>query len=114
MKTFRAGAQGTDNRKEDIFMGEFTEHGGPDYPHHRGGHPLPPHLLGGSPIPQHERRGLLYVEFDEVDRQIFYDVFKDADTAEANMKIVLKAPPEMKILVAQVLMSIKEVGHYEY
>lgn len=95
-------------------MGDFAEFGGPGFPHHKGGHPLPPHLLDERPIPPHERKGLLYVEFDEVDRQIFYDVFKDADTAEANMKIVLKSFPEMKILVAQLLMSIKEVGHYEY
>lgn len=68
------------------------------------GHPRPVH-----PIPPHERRSMFYVEFEERDRELFNVVFGDEDTALAAMSIVHNAPPEMQVVVFQLLKMIEEV-----
>lgn len=63
------------------------------------------------PVPPHERKGMLSLYFDENDWKVFKDVFCDEDTAAAAVEIVYGAPPEIQILVAQVLGMIeKEVA----
>lgn len=79
--------------KEEIRMNEYMAH--------RPKHPVPPH----------ERKGMISLQFDENDWKVFKDAFGDEDTAAAAVEIVYGAPPEIQILVAQVLGMIeKEVA----
>ena len=79
--------------KEEIRMNEHMIH--------RSMHPVPPH----------ERKGMISLYFDENDWKVFKDAFGDEDTAVAAVEIVHGAPPEIQILVAQVLGMIeKEVA----
>ena len=65
----------------------------------------------GLPIPPHERRGIITLQFDEADWKVFMAAFGDEDTATAAIEIVHGAPPEIQILVAQILSMIeKEEG----
>lgn len=79
--------------KEEIHMNEHMVH--------RPKHPVPPH----------ERKGMITLQFDEGDWKVFKEAFGDEDTAAAAVEIVHGAPPEIQILVAQVLDMIeKEVA----
>ena len=54
---------------------------------------------------------MITLQLDDSDWQVFKDVFGDEDTAAAAVEIVHGAPPEIQILVAQVLDMIeKEVA----
>ena len=69
-----------------------------------------PHRLE-PPVPHHEHKGMITLQLDDSDWQVFKDVFGDEDTAAAAVEIVHGAPPEIQILVAQVLDMIeKEVA----
>ena len=83
--------------KEEIKM---TEHKVEDFTHeHR--HSVPPH----------ERKGMLSIQFDERDWGVFKDAFGNEDEANAAIGIIHGAPPEIQILVAQLLTQIeKEVA----
>lgn len=62
-------------------------------------HPVPPHLHNHS----------LSIQFDDTDWEIFKKVFADEDEASAAFNIILyKAPPEIKVLVAQLINQIKK------
>lgn len=63
---------------------------------------MPNKLLGG-PIPPHERKSLISIEFDESDWELFKVVFEDEDEAYAAMQVILKAPPEIQIIMAQLI-----------
>lgn len=92
-----ARTKNSDHVKEENHMTEhITEHAV-----HRPKHHIPPH----------ERKGMISLQFDERDWNIFNEVFGDEDTARAAVDIVHGAPPEIQILVAQVLEMIeKEVA----
>lgn len=57
------------------------------------------------PMPPH-RRNAIIVDFDEKNAQAMYEMFGDEDTAKAAMSIIHDAPPEIKILVMQLLKLI--------
>lgn len=78
------------HEKEEIHMNEHMIH--------RSMHPVPPH----------ERKGMISLQFDENDWKIFKAAFGDEDTAAAAVQIVHSAPPEIQILVAQVLVMIEK------
>lgn len=86
-------AKKDNHAKEEIYMNEHMVH--------RPKHPVPPH----------ERKGMITLQFDESDWKIFQEAFGDEDTAAAAVEIVHGAPPEIQVLVAQVLNMIeKEVA----
>lgn len=63
------------------------------------------------PAPPHERKGMLSIQFDERDWGVFKDAFGNEDEANAAIGIIYGAPPEIQILVAQLLTQIeKEVA----
>lgn len=65
----------------------------------------------GHPVPPHERKGMISVQFDETDWGVFKDAFGNEDEANAAIGIIHGAPPEIQILVAQLLTQIeKEVA----
>ena len=64
-----------------------------------------------QPILPHERRGMLTIQFDAKDWKVFNNVFDNEDEANAAIRIIHGAPPEIQILVAQLLIHIeKEVA----
>ena len=67
---------------------------------HSWGHPHP-----GLP---HERKGMIALRLDEHDWKVFMAAFGDEDTAAAAVDIVHGAPPEIQILVAQILDMIEK------
>lgn len=63
------------------------------------------------PIPPHRRKGMIEIQFDEMDWEVFKNVFGSEDEANAAFGIINGAPPEIQILVAQLLTQIeKEVA----
>lgn len=68
-------------------------------------HPIHGHH---HPIPPHERRGLIQIQFDETDWEVFKDVFGGEDEAGAAIGIIQGAPPEIQILAAQLLIQIEK------
>lgn len=60
-------------------------------------------------MPPHERKSLMHVEFDEGDWCLLKEVFGDEDTAVAAAEIIMEAPPEIQILVIQLMNIIEEV-----
>lgn len=68
------------------------------------------HVVPPRPVLPHERKNILRIEFDESEWGIFKEVFGDEDTAFAAMEIIEGAPPEIQILVIQLLDIIKEVA----
>ncbi len=63
------------------------------------------------PIPPHKRKGMISIQFDVTDWDVFKDVFGSEDEANAAIGIIHGAPPEIQILVAQLLTQIeKEVA----
>ena len=63
------------------------------------------------PVPPHERKDMISIQFDETDWGVFKTVFGNEDEANAAIGIIHGAPPEIQILVAQLLMQIeKEVA----
>ena len=60
-------------------------------------------------MPPHERKSLMHVEFDEGDWSLLKEVFGDEDTAVAAAEIIMEAPPEIQILVIQLMNIIEEV-----
>lgn len=65
--------------------------------------------LGRHMLP-HERKTLMHVEFDENDWNLLKEVFGDEDTAIAASEIIMEAPPEIQILVIQLMNIIEEVS----
>jgi hypothetical protein len=61
-----------------------------------------------QPVPPHERKGMIVLQFEEGDWKVFKEAFGDEDTAAAAVEIVHSAPPEIQILVAQVLDMIEK------
>ena len=71
-------------------------------PHHPApihGTPIPP------PMPPHLSHAAIRLEFDEHDWETLCAVFGDEDTASTAVQIIHRAPPEMKILVFQLINS---------
>lgn len=64
-------------------------------------HPTPP-------MPPHVRRQTLRIAFEDKDFAVFQEVFGDEDTAGAAMDIICGAPPEIQILVLQILYMIEK------
>lgn len=62
----------------------------------------------GHPVPPHERKGMITIQFDDRDRNVFTEVFGDEDTASAAADIIHGAPPEIQILAVQVLKMIEK------
>lgn len=75
-----------------------------------GLHIMHKHSGPGRHIPPHERKALMHVEFNEDDWNILKEVFVDEDTAVAAAEIIIEAPPEIQILVIQLMNIIEEVG----
>lgn len=61
-------------------------------------------------VPPHVRKKMIQIEFDEEDKAIFFDVAQDEDEARGWMKTIQNAPPEIKIIVNQIIKMIKEVA----
>jgi hypothetical protein len=70
---------------------------------HRGPH---------GDVPPHIRKEFVSIEYEEDDEDAFIKVFKDVDSARSNMAILMAehVPPEVKIVAAQLLDIVKEVG----
>lgn len=68
------------------------------------------HSSPGRHMPPHERKALMHVEFDEDDWSLLKEVFGDEDTAIAAAEIIMEAPPEIQILVIQLMNIIGEVA----
>ena len=64
----------------------------------------------GRHIPPHERKALINIIFDEADWTLLKDIFGDEDTALAASEIIREAPPEIQILVVQLMNIIEEVA----
>lgn len=60
------------------------------------------------PVPPHERRSILSIQFDEADWSVFKNAFGNEDEASAAIGIIHRAPPEIQILVAQLLTQIEK------
>ncbi len=60
------------------------------------------------PVLPHERKSMVSIQFDERDFEVFKDVFGNEDEANAAIGIIHGAPPEMQILVAQLLTQIEK------
>ena len=73
-------------------------------------HIMHKHNGPGRHMPPHERKALMHVEFDENDWNLLKEVFGDEDTAVAASEIILEAPPEIQILVIQLINIIEEVS----
>lgn len=68
---------------------------------HRQGHLVPPH----------ERKDMISIQFDERDWAVFKSVFGNEDETNAAIGIIHGAPPEIQILVTQLMALIeKEVA----
>lgn len=67
------------------------------------------HSLHGRHMLPHERKNMFRVEFDEIDYEVFKDVYGDEDTVITEMRKIYDAPPEVQGLVYQILSLIKEV-----
>lgn len=75
-----------------------------------GLHIMHKHSGPGRHTPPHERKALIHVEFDEDDWSLLKEVFGDEDTAVAAAEIIMEAPPEIQILVIQLMNIIEEVA----
>jgi len=64
----------------------------------------------GRPIPPYERKALVCIIFEENDWNLFQMVYEDDDEAVAAMQIIMNAPPEIQILMAQLIDYYKEVA----
>lgn len=63
------------------------------------------------PVPPHRRKGIIEIQFDERDWEVFKSAFGSEDEAKAAFGIINGAPTEIQILVAQLLTQIeKEVA----
>lgn len=72
-------------------------------------HKMGPAIHGRRhPVPPHERKGMISLQFDEKDWQVFMNVFGNEDDAKAAMGIIHGAPPEIQILAAQLLTLIEK------
>lgn len=60
------------------------------------------------PVPPHERKGMLTIQFDDKDWDVFRAAFGNDDEAAAAVGIIYSAPPEIQILVAQLLTQIEK------
>ena len=69
--------------------------------------PHPPH----PPHPPHEGRCMFQIEMSEKDVEILTDVFHDEDTVSAAVGIIHNAPPEIQVLVIQILKMIEETKY---
>lgn len=64
----------------------------------------------GRPMPPHERKALMRIVFDENDWKLFQLVYEDDDEAAAAMQVIMNAPPEIQILMAQLIDLYEEVA----
>ena len=67
------------------------------------------HIRPEPPIPPHERKGMYRIELDADDWELFTEVFDDEDTPQAAVETILDAPPEIQIIVIQLVSIIKLV-----
>lgn len=75
-----------------------------------GLHIMHKHNSPGRHMLPHERKTLMHVELDENDWNLLKEVFGDEDTAIAASEIIMEAPPEIQILVIQLMNIIEEVS----
>lgn len=68
------------------------------------------HIALGRLIPPHEKKALMHIEFEDADWDLLQNIFKDEDTAMAAVEIIRDAPPEIQIIVIQLIDLIKEVA----
>lgn len=72
----------------------------------------PPHAPEPHPpVPPHERRRMFQIEMSEKDIEILTAVFHDEDTVSAAVEIICNAPPEIQVLVIQILKMIEETNY---
>lgn len=64
----------------------------------------------GRPMPPHKRKALMHIVFDENDWKLFQMVYEDDDEAAAAMQVIMNAPPEIQILMAQLIDLYQEVA----
>ena len=62
------------------------------------------------PVPPDIRNKMLQIEFDEKDFEIFHEIEQDDDSVFAWLHIIQNAPPEKKVIIHQILNTIKEVS----
>lgn len=68
------------------------------------------HKVSSRPTPPHERKALMNIVFDEEDWKLLKEIFGDEDTAFAASEVIKEAPPEIQILVIQLMNIIEEVA----
>ncbi|MBC5745914.1 hypothetical protein FMM74_020760 [Lachnospiraceae bacterium MD308] len=67
------------------------------------------HRGPGKHILPHERKGLMRIEFEENDWDLFQMIYGDEDEAVAAVQVLMDAPPEIQILAVQLINLIEEV-----
>ncbi len=77
-------------------------------------HMMNTHTHLGKHIPHHERKALIHIDFSADDMTLFKHIYGDEDEAAAAVQVLMDAPPEIQILVAQLISLIEEVAQYEY
>ena len=73
--------------------------------------PPMPHPPAHPPFPPHARKRMFRIEMTEKDLEILTAVFHDEDTVSAAVGIIHDAPPEIQVLVIQILKMIEETKH---
>ena len=68
--------------------------------------PAPPHHH-----PPHERNDMVHIEFDDNDFDTLSAILNDPDSVNASENIVIKSPPEVRILAFQTMQIINRLGH---
>ena len=66
------------------------------------------HRGSGKHMTPHERKTLMHIEFDENDWNPFHTIYSDEDEAMAAIRILVEAPPEIKILTTRLINLIEE------
>lgn len=94
--------------EENHFGKPGIEHG--FHPHKE--HPPIPPIGMGHPHPP-GRRNDLRLEFDGEDVELFKKILGDEDSALAVMQIITQSPPEMQVIIYQIVNYMKEVEVWE-
>lgn len=71
-------------------------------------HMVKEHRGSGKHMAPHERKGLMHIEFDGSDWNLFHAIYSDEDEAMAAIRALMEAPPEIQILAIQLINLIEE------
>ncbi|WP_394980017.1 hypothetical protein [Candidatus Allofournierella excrementavium] len=58
------------------------------------------------PVPPHLRKNLLDIELDTLDMELLQKIFGDEDTTAAAVHIIKEAPPEIQIIILQLMVIL--------